>query len=197
VMVAEQLGGMRFGFGSTLALRRAALAAIGGLEEIADHLADDYELGRRVRAAGWEVVLAPYVVETVLARERLGEMWRRRLRWARTVRVCQPAGYRGSGITHTTPLALVLLLAGSSPAGRAVAAAALAVRALAAWGEGAALGDRLTALRLLLLPVGDLVSFALWCGGLAGRHVIWRGARYRLEPDGRITSLPRSQKSVN
>lgn len=202
VMVAERMGGARFGFGSTLALRRSALAAIGGLEAIADHLADDFELGRRVRAAGWEVVLAPYVVETVLSRESLGGMWHRRLRWARTVRACQPAGYRGSGITHTTPLALAALaLPGLSPAGRAVAAAALAARFLAARGEAAALGDRLTPPRLLLLPLGDLVSFALWCGGVGGRHVTWRGARYRLQPDGRITPAPRSgeraEKSEN
>jgi ceramide glucosyltransferase len=202
VMVAERLGGARFGFGSTLALRRSALAAIGGLEVIADHLADDYELGRRVRAAGWEVVLVPYVVETVLSRESLGEMWRRRLRWARTVRACQPAGYRGSGITHTTPLALAALaLPGLSPACRAVAAAGLAARLVAARGEASALGDGLTPSRLLLLPLGDLVSFALWCGGVAGRDVTWRGARYRLHPDGRITPVPhpgeREQKSVN
>jgi hypothetical protein len=63
------------------------------------------------------------------------------------------------------------------------------------------LGDRLTPSRLLLVPLGDLVSFALWCGGVAGRHVTWRGARYRLQPDGRITPAPRSgeraQKSEN
>ena len=52
VLLAQWLeGGMRFGLGSTLAVSREALAAMGGLEALKDHLADDYELGVRVYAA--------------------------------------------------------------------------------------------------------------------------------------------------
>jgi ceramide glucosyltransferase len=195
VLVAERLGGMRFALGAVMAVRCEALEAIGGLQGIADHLADDYELGQRVQEAGWEVVLAPPVVEIVLARERFADSWQRRLRWARTVRVCRPAGYLGSGITYTTPLALLALaLLRSHPAGQALAGAALLLRLAAARASAAVLGDALSPARTLLLPASDLLSFLLWCGGLLGRHVTWRGERYRLSPDGRISPLSKRDK---
>ena len=50
-------GGLRYGLGSTLAVRREALEHIGGLDSLLDHLADDYELGARVAAAGYRVEL--------------------------------------------------------------------------------------------------------------------------------------------
>src|SRR5204863_1855474 len=38
-------GGIHFGLGATLAMRKRDLAVIGGFEAIVDYLADDYELG--------------------------------------------------------------------------------------------------------------------------------------------------------
>ena len=40
-------GGLHHGFGSTLAVSRAALEKVGGLLPLVDCLADDYELGAR------------------------------------------------------------------------------------------------------------------------------------------------------
>jgi ceramide glucosyltransferase len=57
-------GGIHFGLGSTLALSRQALDRIGGLAQLVDYLADDYELGARVAAAGFDVELSSEVVET-------------------------------------------------------------------------------------------------------------------------------------
>ena len=51
VLSARQLeSGIRFGLGSTLAFRRAELKQIGGFASIVNHLADDYELGKRIRS---------------------------------------------------------------------------------------------------------------------------------------------------
>ncbi len=67
VLTARQIeDGIRFGLGSTLAVSREALEAIGGLEPLVDYLADDYELGARVWRNGFEVVLSGEVVETFL-----------------------------------------------------------------------------------------------------------------------------------
>ena len=57
-------GGLHYGLGSTLAVRREALEKIGGLLPLVDHLADDYELGARVAQAGYRVDLSAEVVET-------------------------------------------------------------------------------------------------------------------------------------
>jgi ceramide glucosyltransferase len=67
VLVARQIeGGIHFALGSTLAMSRTALDAIGGLRPLVDYLADDFELGYRIAKAGYEVVLADVVVETHL-----------------------------------------------------------------------------------------------------------------------------------
>ena len=51
-------GGLHYGLGSTLAVRREALEKVGGLLSIVDHLADDYELGARVAQAGYRMELS-------------------------------------------------------------------------------------------------------------------------------------------
>src|SRR5580692_10497918 len=62
VLVARQLeGGIRFGLGSTLAFRRAELEKLGGFRSIVDHLADDYELGKRIASLGLQVELSSVV----------------------------------------------------------------------------------------------------------------------------------------
>src|SRR5215813_4839563 len=56
VLVARQVeGGIHFALGSTLAISRTALSAIGGLRPLVDYLADDFELGCRVSKSGYEV----------------------------------------------------------------------------------------------------------------------------------------------
>jgi hopanoid biosynthesis associated glycosyl transferase protein HpnI len=101
------LGGGGFAFGSTIALRRETLERIGGFAGLVDYLADDYQMGKRVADLGRRVHLSSVVVESVLGRRSLRESWTRRLRWARTVRACRPLGHLGSGLTHTTALALL------------------------------------------------------------------------------------------
>src|SRR5262249_23268295 len=56
VLTARQIeDGIHFGLGSTLAFDRKAFQSIGGFECVADYLADDYELGRRISEAGFAV----------------------------------------------------------------------------------------------------------------------------------------------
>jgi ceramide glucosyltransferase len=38
----------------------------------------------------------------------------------------------------------------------------------------------------LLIPLRDLFGAAVWCAGLFGRTVEWRGRRLRLDSEGRI-----------
>src|SRR5580700_3187544 len=96
VLVARQLeGGIHFGLGSTLALRRAELEKIGGFASIVNHLADDYELGKRIADLGLAVKLSDVVVETYLPNYRLRDFFAHQLRWARGVRDARAGGYFG------------------------------------------------------------------------------------------------------
>lgn len=186
--VSRMLEGVGFAFGSTIALPRSVLDRIGGFEAIADELADDFRLGQGAAQNGYQVVLSDYVVDDVLGREKLGAMWTRRLRWARTVRACRPAGYAGSFVTHGTVLALLFLAATRfSVAGWLVLGAVLAVRMAVAGWIGLRYTEDADLIRSLpLLPVSDLLSFALYVASYCGRHILWRGERFRLLPGGRI-----------
>jgi ceramide glucosyltransferase len=188
VLLVARLGRPDFAFGSTIALRRSLLEQIGGLEGIADYLADDFQLGHRTVAAGRSVRLSACVVESVLANRGLRAMLARRLRWARTVRACRPAGHAASIITQTSVFALAYLAAtGFTEPGWLLLGAALLVRTLTAWDIAVhSLGARELGRWFWLLPLEDLLAFALWVGSWLGRHVLWRGVRFRLRRGGRM-----------
>ena len=93
--------------GATMALRRETLARIGGLAALADHLADDNLLGRRVRALGLDVVLADTVPATTVPEATLAALWRHELRWARTIRALVPGQFAASVLQY--PIAWSLL----------------------------------------------------------------------------------------
>jgi ceramide glucosyltransferase len=183
VLVARAIGVAEFALGSTMALRAADLARIGGFAAVGDYLADDYQLGRRITELGHHIVLARTVVETRLSGETWGDIWRHQLRWARTIRVSRPAGYFGYAITNASVWAVLAAAAGAWP----VAAACLAIRMLAGAVTGiAVLGDEDVPRLWFLMPLRDLWGFAVWLAGTAGETVEWQGEKLRLDKEGRI-----------
>jgi ceramide glucosyltransferase len=186
--VAYYLWRLRFAFGSTIAIRKDVLDEIGGFRPLADQLADDYLLAHRTEQAGYEVVLSDYVVDDVLGAEPFGEMWSRRLRWAKTSRLMRPGPYAGSFVTNGIVLALLFLLtSGASPIGWGMLGVTLAVRGVVATYIARSCTDDESLPRLLpLLPLSDLVSFALFVCSFWGRHIVWRGERLRVLKGGRL-----------
>ena len=176
-------GGLHYGLGSTLAVRREALEKIGGLLPLVDHLADDYELGERVARAGYHVALSPEVVETSVP----AYAWRgyidHQLRWARTVRESRPWGYAGLIFTHGLSWALLNLLAsGLSPLSLWLLGLSFFLRLALAMTVGAeVLADHHVLPNLWLLPLRDLIAMGVWVAGFAGNTIVWRGERFTLK----------------
>jgi ceramide glucosyltransferase len=184
-LVAPLVGIREFGLGSTLVFRREDLAAIGGFEGIAEYIADDYQLSKRITSLGKHAYLSEVVVETHLSDPDWSAVWRHQVRWARTIRVSRGDGYAGLPVTHAGVWAAVCWLAGLP----AYAVALLALRVAMALGGALALGDRRSALLSPLAPVWDLWAFAVWVAGWTGREVEWRGGRSVLSADGRLRPL--------
>jgi ceramide glucosyltransferase len=183
VLVSKTIeGGLHYGLGSTLALRREALEKIGGLLPLADCLADDYELGARVARAGYRVALAAEVVETGIPAYRWRGFLEHQLRWWRTVRDARPAGYAGLIFTHGLVWAMLNLLAsGLSPVSLWLLALSFFLRLSAATTVGTeVLGDHQTLGSLWLLPARDAIAMGLWIAGFAGNTIVWRGERFVL-----------------
>jgi len=179
-------------FGSTIAINRGLLSRIGGLAAFADHLADDYEIGQAVRAAGYEVAIPAFSLGHACFHERLRGMLARELRAARTVKSIAPVGYCGAILTHPFALALVGVMLGGKDA-LLVAAAALICRAMLC-----ACAERAFALPrqpYWLLPSRDLLSFVVYIWSFFGMTVQWRGSRYRLAADGSLLSDQREARA--
>ncbi|WP_242394178.1 bacteriohopanetetrol glucosamine biosynthesis glycosyltransferase HpnI [Anaeromyxobacter oryzisoli] len=186
-VVASDRLGMPFAMGSTMALRRSDLDAIGGFGPLADYLADDYQLGARVAALGRRVVLSSHIVDSVLGRTAFRDGWDREVRWGRCTRASQPAGHVGYAVTFSTPLALLALLAtGFAPVGWGALAGSLAVRWGVAAGVARATRDRAALRALPLLPLRDALTAAVWVAALTGRQVRWRGEAFDVDRSGRL-----------
>jgi ceramide glucosyltransferase len=176
-------GGIHFGLGSTLAVSRDALRHINGLAPLVDYLADDYELGARIAAAGFAIELSAEVVETWVPPYDLAGFLRHQLRWARSTRDSRRWGYTGLLFTFGLPWAFLNLIAsGLSLESIAVFVLALLVRIALALVVGVGvLGDTQVLRDLLLLLPRDLLALALWAWSFAGDTVTWRGERFLLK----------------
>jgi len=191
VAVAERLEGLSFALGATMAVRREAIESIGGLDALGDFLADDYQLGNLVGSAGYKLKLSGYILDSVGRSESVGGFLAHQLRWGRTYRVCRPKGYFLSVLTKGTAFSVFFLAAsGFSTAGWGVVAANLAVR------FGLALFTEVRYVRgpgvlkfFWLLPVKDLLGFAIWLLSFTGSRVRWQDKCYIVGNDGRMRSM--------
>jgi len=193
VVVARRFLDMHFALGATLALRRSDLEASGGWLTVGAYLADDNRLALQISAIGKRVVLSRHLVDVYLGTTTWQEQWQREVRWARTNRLNRPREYAGIILTLTVPLALVLLpVDPTGLLGWGVVAAAFVIRWITAWLITGFTDNRPLRRWLPWLPVRDLLSALIWCAGVAGGSVVWRGERYRVHADGRLERSDRS-----
>jgi ceramide glucosyltransferase len=175
--------GLHFALGSTIALRREALQAIGGFEAVLDYLADDYELGYRIAGAGYDVCLASTVVETLVPAYSFRDFFSHQLRWGRSTRNSRRWGYFGLVLTFGFPWAVLAAIV-SRGAGWAwiLLVLALLCRLLMALVVGGkVVGDRQVLRDSWLLPLRDMIAVVVWIGSYTGRTVSWRGRRFILK----------------
>ncbi|MBZ5610425.1 MAG: bacteriohopanetetrol glucosamine biosynthesis glycosyltransferase HpnI [Acidobacteriia bacterium] len=183
ILVAPMFGVSEFGLGSTLAFRQADLDAIGGFAAVADYLADDYQLGRKLYALGRKNILSDVVVSTRMSAGSWRGAWRHQLRWARTIRLSRGGGYAGLPITFAT----LWVVVGAACGLWWTASALLVIRLAMAVGCGwFVLGSADVWKYCYAIPLRDLWGVAVWAAGLFGDTVEWRARRLRLDRDGRI-----------
>ncbi|NML31144.1 bacteriohopanetetrol glucosamine biosynthesis glycosyltransferase HpnI [Paraburkholderia antibiotica] len=206
VRVAHALGSRRFGFGATLALRRATLDRIGGFDALKNCLADDYWLAEHVRALGLQTVLSRVMVATDVIEPTFAALWQRETRWLRTIRSINPSGFASLLITFPTPWLLTSVWLSASLATSACVHTPFAVVVASASASALSFGARLLLhLRasrrtrtfwrdLPLLPLRDTLLALQWLVSAFGSQVARRGARMQVgttaaERRGRLDSL--------
>ena len=161
---------------------------------------------------GGRIVLSPVVVECRESPKNWRAVWQHQLRWARTIRVCQPLPYFFSILGNATLWPLLWLIASFPSASETTyttiiggVTAAVSVKlellpkallfALAIW-----LARILTAMYqeskltrshshwafFWLVPIKDLLAAVLWALSFLGNSVEWRGRRYRVGRGGKL-----------
>jgi ceramide glucosyltransferase len=130
---------------------------------------------------------------TTVPETSLRALFRHELRWARTIRALEPAGFAASVLQYPLAWALLtILLTGGAPWAVGLLLAAWVVRALAAVGVDSALAplwgsdehgssDVAFSCPVWLLPLRDVLSVAVMLASYGGRQVDWRG--YGLHAD--------------
>lgn len=187
VLQNRTLGPLQYALGAAMAVRVADLKALGGFEAFADDLADDNRLGRLIVALGKQTELCPVIVDCHCARLGWLEAWRHQLRWAVTIRVCQPLPHFLSILANGTLWPLLWMAASPQRASLSIAVILLGHRMIQGlWLEGRFTGAGLAWGRWWLPWLKDLAQVALWATALTKRHVMWRGHRFRVLRNGRL-----------
>ena len=191
VLQAASLKPLDFALGAVMLTRRKLLEEIGGFAALANCLADDYQLGHRIAQNGHRIALCPVVVECWDAPMNWSGVWRHQLRWARTIRVCQPMPYFFSILSNATLWPLLWLIAALVLSKTfylpLLAVACLSIRiALAQNLQRRFMQSRQNLASPWLVPVKDLLQAAVWLGAFLGNTVEWRGQRMKLRRDGTL-----------
>jgi ceramide glucosyltransferase len=197
VMVADMMEGMRFALGPAMAARRDAIDAIGGIAAVRDYYSDDFELGNRIWAKGFKVVLSHHIVENVLTTRSPLRTLGDQLRWMKSTRYSRPAGHAGTGLTYAVPFGLLGLISAAAlghwKLGLVLFAFAWLNRMVQAAVVGWSVARDPRAIRLCwLYPLRDLFGFVAWMLSYTSRKFYWRGETYRFGKGGRIAALERS-----
>jgi ceramide glucosyltransferase len=198
--VAPGVCGVRFIVGQTcvigksMFLRREVLEAIGGFEAAGGYLAEDYIIGRAVHKAGHRVVTAKMPVPTWNEGWTFTRFVRRHLRWAVMRRQVSRLAYATEFLLTPGPLLMLVL-------GVALAFPEIDIdpRWLAAWVLFDQALDYVTYTRmtgkpaplvaLLLNPLRQWLTLAIWALGWFVQTVEWRGKSYRVGSGSRLRPL--------
>ena len=186
VLVALLSEPLEYCFGATMAVRRNALEAIGGMEALASYLADDHMLGRLVAGSGYRVALARHIVEVTISEPSLKSLFLHELRWARTMRAVRPKGYALSFVTDALPLSILVGIAtGLHSSGLILIGVALLLRLLMHFAARATLGSEGFSWPWLV-PLRDLLTFAIRAVSFVGRRVEWGQQKFSVQADGQL-----------
>src|SRR5208282_1743461 len=196
VMVADMMEGMRFALGPAMAVRRDAIDSIGGIAAVADYYSDDFELGNRIWAKGYKVILSHHIVDNVLTSRSPLRTLGDQLRWMKSTRYSRPAGHAGTGLTYAMPFGILGVIAaaalGQWGLGIGLFALAFLNRMIQSLVVGWAVArDRRAVWGCWLYPARDFFGFVAWILSYTSRKFCWRGEMYRFGRGGKIEALQR------
>jgi len=197
VLASGLLQGDRYCFGATMAIRRDVLTRAGGLESLANVLADDHMIGKIALKQGYRIELSPYVVDNPTQEHSFRALFAHELRWARTIWILNPGGHIFSFLINTISVAIIATLINDSTLDvdlieAAVVALAVVLRLALHRTVSRAL-DVPRPAPYWMIPLRDILSFVIWAASFLSRDVRWRGKRFRTRPDGTLIQIGKTE----
>jgi ceramide glucosyltransferase len=180
---------MNFALGAVMAVRREPFEKLGGFKTLLNQLADDYQLGRRLAEAGHQIELSNIVVECRESARSYCEVWKHQLRWARTIRFCQPGPYFASILSNAT-LWLILWAAAGGWKSVLLFDLCCLIRPLTAMHNAWRLTrNPAQTFEAMFAPLKDVLQFAAWLCAFSGNTVTWRGETFHVKRGGELMRI--------
>ncbi len=180
--------------GKSMLMKKADLEALGGLKAFKDILAEDFIIGREMRRSGKKVVLSDYLISNVNEYWGVKRFLNRHTRWGKLRWKIGGIKYCAELLANPAFIAcLPFLFRGLS---RETVLLATLVSLLKMLGD-AAIGHKIgtsaqptAPVHYLLVPVKDVIIGLLWFVPLISSTVVWRGNRYIIGKDSRLSPCP-------
>ncbi|CEG58999.1 bacteriohopanetetrol glucosamine biosynthesis glycosyltransferase HpnI [Legionella fallonii] len=188
VFCAKQLDQIKWTLGCSVLIRETALNAIGGIQRVADYVAEDLLLGKHVTHIGYKIVLANYIVDHVIEHHSLRGIIRGKIRRDRGILTYNPWSYFSLLFTYGAALSMLLLLINhTSTIGVIVFGFVWITKLVMSWIISVKyLKDPSAKKWFWLSPLNDCISFMLWLYVFSASTIYWRGSYFKIGKDGRL-----------
>jgi ceramide glucosyltransferase len=173
--------------GKCMMFRRSTAQRFGGIEVLAQYLAEDYIAGEAIRHLGLKVLLSGDPVVQYIGSYSLKEFWLRHIRWGRLRKVQSPLtfffepffGCFSSGLLG----AMALKCAAEVPLPLSLALH-FGIWSICDWCLMRRLGQEIDVRLPLIWFLREFLTIPMWLHIVSGNTVIWRGRKLKLHPGG-------------
>ncbi len=199
VSFLDRFLGMPCVVGKSMLMKKDDLNELGGLEAFKDILAEDFIIGREMQRAGKKVVLSNYLINNVNEHWGVKRFLNRHTRWGKL-------RWKIGGIRYFIELlanpvfvaSLPVVLSGPTRLALSFAALISLLKILSdsvigKTVETGTVGDgvaRWSPLIYFLAPIKDIIIGFVWFVPLVSSTVVWRGNRYLIGKDSRLSPYP-------
>ena len=199
VSFLDRFLGMPCVVGKSMLMKKTDLERLGGFEAFKDILAEDFIIGREMHRAGKKVVLSNYLISNVNEYWSVKRFLNRHTRWGKLRWKIGGATYFSEILANPVFAAfLPVLISGPSRTALSFAAFVSLIKILGDFAIGRTVisrtaeccTHRTSAFTYLLVPFKDVIIGLLWFVPLLSSTVVWRGNRYLMGKDSRLSPCP-------
>ncbi|HUL29375.1 MAG TPA: glycosyltransferase [Thermodesulfobacteriota bacterium] len=177
--------------GKSMLMRKSDLEAIGGLRSVKDVLAEDHFIGEKIRGQEQKVVISDYLINNINEYWGLQKFINRQVRWGKM-------RWKIGGVKYLLELTinpvftacLPLLLFGPNRKTLSILALVCFMKMIGDFYLAKRISAAMHPLIYLFSPIKDFLIGLIWFVPFADDTVVWRGNRYLMSKDTRLSPCP-------